>query len=166
MSEIIWYSISNKSVSKEKIEMKVYSSVSSHIQTPSRCWFPLCFPHELLMSLRCMGHGWLGNYVWPRNAERNPERSTFRSTWRISWSKFVIIFAISTMYYKSLIIKAYDIQLNGRDRNSANFKAPIMSCVLMLGRSSKRCYWMIASLYQKYIVFTVAPPGFYFGGAN
>jgi hypothetical protein len=37
----------------EKIKLKVYvnqyDSVS-HIQTPSRSWFLLCFLHELLMS--------------------------------------------------------------------------------------------------------------------
>ena len=37
-----------------------YASVSSHIQTPSRCWFPLCFLHELLLSLRLLNtnHRW------------------------------------------------------------------------------------------------------------
>ena len=32
----------------------IYASVSSHIETPSRCFlFPLVLSHELLMSLRC-----------------------------------------------------------------------------------------------------------------
>ena len=49
----VWSSIWNKSVFKEKIEMKVGIILCKcfHIQTPSRCWFSLSFPHELLMSL-------------------------------------------------------------------------------------------------------------------
>ena len=48
------YYILNKCVFYENIEKKVgLKSSSSHIQTPSWCWFPLFLSYELLMSFRC-----------------------------------------------------------------------------------------------------------------
>ena len=48
----------------------IYASVSSHIQTPSPCWFPLSFPHELLMSLRSInGHLSKHKCKWSKQAQ-------------------------------------------------------------------------------------------------